>query len=90
MTDRVLHYYQTPTAPGFAAYMIEQTGLNAEQQTMVKDLRRFCGDTQFFAERAKMPLKRYNAAMAGINMRLENELLRLAQIGWETEQKRRD
>lgn len=88
MTDRVLHYYKTPTAPGFAAYMIEQTGLSKEQQQMVNDLRRYCGDTQFFADRAKLPLKRYNATMAGINMRLEAEILRLAQIGWAVEQQR--
>lgn len=90
MIDRVLHYYKTPTAPGFAAYMIEQTGLSPEQQEMVRDLRKYTGDTQFFADMANLPLKRYNATMACINMRMENEILRLAQIGWAAEQARRD
>lgn len=70
--------------------MIEQTGLNTEQQKMVRDLRRYSGDTQFFADMAGMPLKRYNATMANVNMRLESEILRLAQIGWAAEQNRKE
>lgn len=88
MIDRVLHYYQTPTAPAFAQYMIECTGLNAEQQQLVRNLREHSGDTQYFADLAQLPVKRYNATMASINQRMESELLRLAQIGWEAERER--
>lgn len=89
MIDRVLHYYQTPTDPEFARYMIERTGLNPEQQAMVRDFRAYSGPTEFFAERAQLPLKRFNATAAAIHVRMVDELLRLALIGWRAEQNRK-
>lgn len=88
MTDRVLHYYQAITDPAFAKYMIEQTGLSPQLQEIAWDFRNYQGDTDFFADRAQMPLKRFNATAAGIHIRLMDELLRLALIGWRTEQNR--
>ena len=89
MIDRVLHYFQVPTAPGFARHMIERSGLNPEQQKLVWDLRNHSGNTQFFADRAQLPIKRYNATIAVICQRLVGELFRLAQIGWQAEQDRK-
>jgi len=86
MTDRVLHYYQTITDPGFAKYMIEETGLNSEQQQIAWSFRRKNGNTQYFADRALLPIKRFNDVAAGIHIRMMDELLRLALIGWRTEQ----
>lgn len=90
MIDRTVQYYQTPTAPGFARHMIEDTGLSPEQQAMAWDLRHLTGNTEFYADRAKLPLKRYNATMARIHPRMIAELIRLAQIGWVVEQNRKD
>lgn len=86
MIDRTLHYYQTITEPGFAKYMIEKTGLTEKQQNIAWDFRRYSGNTEFFAERAMMPVKRFNAVAAGIHMRMMDELIRLAVIGWKAEQ----
>ena len=88
MTDRVLHYYHVITDPAFARYMIEQTGLSPELQKIAWDFRKFQGNTEFFADRAGLPAKRFNATAAGIHMRLMDELLRLALIGWRAEQNR--
>lgn len=85
MTDRVLHYYHVITDPAFAKYMIEQTGLSPELQKIAWDFRRYQGSTDFFAGRANLPLKRFNATAAGIHIRLMDELLRLALIGWRAE-----
>ena len=85
MTDRVLHYYHVITDPAFAKYMIEQTGLSPELQKIAWDFRRYQGSTDFFADRANLPLKRFNATAAGIHIRLMDELLRLALIGWRAE-----
>lgn len=85
MTERVLHYYQTITDPAFARHMIEETGLTDDQKKMAWDFRRKTGNTEFFAERAKLPVKRFNAVSAQIHMRMVDELIRLAQIGWKTE-----
>ena len=82
MTDRVLRYFQTPLAPDFLKHMVEETGLTREQQEMVLELREHTGDTAFFADRANMPVKRYNAVIASVCVRLVTELLRLAQIGF--------
>lgn len=86
MTDRVLHYYQTITDPEFARHMIEETGLNEFQQGIAWDFRETTGDTQFYADRAMLPVKRFNETAAGIHKRLMDELLRLALIGWRAEQ----
>lgn len=88
MTERVVNYWQTPTRPGFASYMINQTGLNDKQQKMAWDLRNFTGDTMFYADRAGMPIKRYNDAIAGVDRHMMAELIRLAQIGWDAEMNR--
>lgn len=88
MTDRVLHYYHVITDPGFVRYMIEQTGLSPDLQRIAWDFRKHQGDTDFFAQRAGLPLKRFNATAAGIHVRLMDELLRLALIGWRAEQNR--
>lgn len=85
MTDRVLHYYQSITAPDFARHMIEETGLTKDQQRIAWDFRKFTGSTEFFAERARLPVKRFNAIAAGIHIRMVDELLRLALIGWRVE-----
>lgn len=85
MIDRVLSYFQEPVSPAFLRHMIEGTGLTERQQQMVKDLREHDGDTAFFADLAGLPVKKYNAVIASVSMRLEKELLRLAQIGFETE-----
>lgn len=88
MTDRVLHYYHVITDPAFARYMIEQTGLSPELQRIAWDFRKYQAGTDFFADRAGLPLKRFNATAAGIHIRLMDELLRLALIGWRAEQNR--
>ena len=85
MTDRVLHYYQTITDPEFVKYMIEETGLNNNQQKIAWDFRVYTGDTQFYADRAMLPIKRFNEVSAGIHKRMMDELLRLALIGWRAE-----
>ena len=85
MLGRTLHYYQAIVEPGFAEHMIEETGLNDEQQQIAWDFRRFWGNTKFFAERARLPDKRFNEIAAEIHMRMVAELLRLAQIGWRAE-----
>lgn len=87
MTDRVVNYYQTPVPPGFAKHMIEETGLNEKQRKMVQAWRNFTGDTDFYAEASGLPLKRYNAIAAKVHIRMVDELLRLAVIGWKTENK---
>lgn len=89
MTDRVLHYYHVITDPAFVRYMIEHTGLSPQLQKIAWDFRKFQGDTKFFADRAGLPEKRFNATAAGIHMRLMDELLRLALIGWRAEQNRK-
>ena len=85
MTDRTLHYYQAIVDPKFVEHMITETGLNRDQQRIAWDFRRFSGDTGFYADRAQLPVKRFNAVAAGIHVRMMDELLRLAQIGWKTE-----
>ena len=90
MIDRTVHYYQTPVARGFAEHMICENGLNPEQQQIAWDLRRYTGDTNFYAELAQLPVKRYNATSATIHQRMVSELIRLAQIGWETEQRNKN
>ena len=85
MIDRTLHYYQAITDPAFATHMIAETGLSPEQQRIAWDFRRHTGSTEFFADRARMPVKRFNAVSARIHMRMMDELLRLAQIGWRAE-----
>lgn len=85
MIDRTLHYYQTITDPEFAVHMIEDTGLNAAQQQIAWDFRKYTGDTEFYADRAKLPIKKFNAVAAQIHTRLMDELLRLALIGWRFE-----
>lgn len=85
MIDRVLSYYQEPVSPAFLRHMIEETGLTERQQQLVRDLREHDGDTSFFADLSGMPIKKYNAVIASVSMRLEKELLRLAQIGFEAE-----
>ena len=89
MIDRTLHYYQAITDPDFAKYMIEETGLSEGQQRIAWDFRRYTGNTEFFAERAALPVKRFNAVAAGIHVRMVDELLRLALIGWRAEQNQR-
>lgn len=86
MLGRTLHYYQAIVEPGFDKHMIEQTGLTADQQKIAWDFRRHTGDTDFYAQHARMPVKRFNAVAANIHMRMMGELLRLAQIGWRAEQ----
>lgn len=89
MTDRALYYYQAITDPEFARYMIEQTGLSPEMQKIAWDFRRYRESTEFFANRADLPLKLFNAKAARMHMRLMDELLRLALIGWRAEQHRK-
>lgn len=86
MIDRVLHYYHSITDPAFAAYMIEQTGLTPDQQKIAWSFRRDLGPTQYFADKARLPVKRFNDVAAGIHMRMMDELIRLALIGWRAEQ----
>ena len=85
MLSRTLHYYQAIVEPGFDKHMIEQTGLNDKQQKIAWDFRKLTGDTDFYAQRADLPVKRFNAVAAEIHVRMVAELLRLAQIGWKTE-----
>lgn len=85
MLSRTLHYYQTIVEPGFDKHMIEQTGLNDNQQKIAWTFRKLTGDTEFYAQRAGLPVKRFNAIAAEIHMRMVAELLRLAQIGWRAE-----
>lgn len=86
MIDRTLHYYQAIVEPGFDKHMIEENGFSVDQQKIAWDFRRHTGNTDFFAQRAQLPVKRFNAVAASIHMRMMGELLRLAQIGWRAEQ----
>lgn len=90
MIDRVLHYYQFITDPEFAKYMIEGTGLSPEQQRIAWGFRKISGCTEFFAERAQLPVKRFNAITAQMHMRMMDELIRLALIGWRAEKQNRE
>lgn len=86
MTDRVLRYYQYITDPAFVEHMVTETGLPEDKQKIVRDFRHYTADTEFFADRANMPVKRFNEVSAGIHRRMVDELLRLALIGWRVEQ----
>lgn len=86
MTDRVLRYYQYITDPAFVEHMVTETGLPDDKQQIVRDFRRYSADTEFYAQRAGLPLKRFNEVSAGIHRRMVDELLRLALIGWRAEQ----
>lgn len=92
MTDRVLRYYQYITDPEFVEHMITETGLPEDKQAIVRDFRRYSAETEFYADRAGLPIKRFRDISAGIHRRMVDELLRLALIGWryEKEQKERN
>lgn len=82
MVRRVMEHYGHPVKPDFAEYMITKTGLNERDQQLVRDLRKYQGDTQFFADLAGMTLKQYSEAMGRISKRMIDVLLELAQEGY--------
>lgn len=86
MTDRVNRYYTTPVDPSFARHMIEGIGLTSEQQSIVRQMRSTIGNTQYFADMAGMDTKKFSRVLGSIHRREMDELLRLAQIGYKTEQ----
>ena len=82
-SQRVMQYYQYPVSPEFARHMIEDIGLSERDKAIAWALRQKSGDTQFFADEAAMPIKSYNEAVGRIHRREMEELLRLAQIGYQ-------
>ena len=87
MTLRIVSYWQTPVPPGFADHMIKETGLSERDQGLVAALRTSTGDTQYYADRAEMPLRAYNEAVANANRHTMRELIRLAVLGWQYEKR---
>ena len=85
MTSRVNAYYGHPARPEFVEHMITGIGLTERDQQLVRDLRSYDGDTQFFADLANMSSKQYSQVIGNIHRREMDELLRLAQIGFTTE-----
>ena len=80
---RVIQYYKFPVDPDFARHMIDDIGLSDRDRELAWDLRRKCGDTQFYADEADLPIKTYNEATGRIHRRMVEELIRLAQIGYK-------
>lgn len=85
-TLRVVNHYQHPASPGLVRHMIEETGLSERDQELVCQLRRYTGDTTYYADMAGMPKKLYCEVLGNVNRRLMDELFRLAEIGYKAEQ----
>lgn len=86
MLDRTVTYYKKPAPPGFVRHMFSETGLSYEDEQIAWAIRQeLRGDTQHYADLAGMPKKLYSEHAAGVHKALMSELIRLAIIGWQTE-----
>ena len=85
MKDRTVHYYQTPADPGFVRHMLDETGLSDRDRRIAWSFRLHTGNTQFYADLAGLPVKLFNEVSGRIHIRMVDELIRLAIIGWRCE-----
>lgn len=85
MTDRVVMHYQTPVSKKLENHMLYDTGLTETDRQLVLNLRKHTGDTQFYADLANMNVKRFSERMGKIHVRMVNELIRLSEIGINSE-----
>lgn len=85
MCNRVISYYHQCIDPGFVKHMIDETGLSDRDKSIVRLMREYWADTQFYADSIGMPAKAFNEAVSGIHRRMMDELFRLALIGFRAE-----
>lgn len=85
MNGRVNRYYQHPASSDFVRYMIEDSGLCKLDQRIAWNLRNFSGDTALHAQAVGLPERDFNRRVANIGVHMVDELIRLAQIGYEAE-----
>lgn len=86
MKNRLIGYYQYPVPPAFAHHMLDGIGLSPEDRKIAWAFRLSTGDTQFYADLARLPKKRFSERAAGIHQAEMAELIRLAQLGFQYEQ----
>lgn len=83
---RAVEYLQTPCPSGFDKHMIDGIGLSERDRAIAWAFRQKSGDMEFYADLAKMPRKKFNSVCGWIFRCMMSELIRLAIIGWRTEQ----
>lgn len=86
-SSRVNEYWHTPAPPEFADYIIGSTGLSPEDQQIARNYRAFYGDTQYFADLAGLPIKKFNQRSGDMHRRVMSALIPLAIEGWEARRK---
>lgn len=86
MKFRQVDYYQYPAPPAFVHHMLDGVGLSERDRKIAWAFRLSTGDTQFYADLAQLPLKRFSDHAAAIHRTEMAELIRLAIIGYEHEQ----
>lgn len=89
-SQRVYEYWREPVGKDFEHHMICETDLSEEDQKLCWDMRKGCyGNTEYYAEKAKMPVKLYTERVRHIFRRVMPELIRLAEIGYRYERSQR-
>lgn len=82
--SRINDYWHLPAPDGFVEYLITRTGLSTKDQEIARNYRTHYGDTQFFADLAQLPFKRFCAHSGEMHRRIVSVLIELAIIGWRT------
>ena len=82
-SSRVNDYWHLPAPAGFVEYIITKTGLSAKDQQIARNYREYYGDTEFFADKADLPVKRFRAHSGELHRRIVAVLIELAVLGWK-------
>lgn len=87
-TQRVIDYWQTPAPPDFVDYVLTRANLTGDYLTIAKNYRAgIKGNTDFFAEKADMDKRNFNAKSAIMHRAVMSVLIDLAIDGWKARQK---
>lgn len=87
MNGRVNDYYHLPSTKALLEHMRTEIGLHGEYLEIFDELRKERGTSEFHADKLNMPKKRFDDKCAIVGQKLVWELVRLAELGLQTEMK---
>lgn len=87
MIYRVNQYYRLPVSQAMLRHFREDIGLTGEYLAIFNDLRNVAGSTQVHADNVGLPRKKYDEMAGIVGQKCLWELLRLAEIGLNADQK---